>query len=94
MFKGNNQYVSAGLGATKVMIFVAVVLKIQKSMKLGVCYRLQKEMPKRWEIPKRPRLKEFKSTRTVRYDLNSYTHVLHGDYVCLSVSPSTHRFVT
>lgn len=33
MFKENNQFVIAVLGATKVMIFVAVVLETRKGMK-------------------------------------------------------------
>jgi hypothetical protein len=36
MFEGNNQFVSAGLSATEVMIFVAVVLKTYKGMNLGL----------------------------------------------------------
>jgi len=42
MFKENNHFVNAGLGTTKVTIFVAVILKTRK----GVCFRLQREMPK------------------------------------------------
>jgi hypothetical protein len=36
MFKENNQFFNAGLGATKVMIFMAVVLKTRKGIKLCV----------------------------------------------------------
>jgi len=66
MFKGNNQFVSVGLGATKVTIFVAVVLKTQKGIKLSMSVVGCRKKCKRREIPKRPRLKDFKSTGTVR----------------------------
>jgi hypothetical protein len=73
MFKENNQFVSAVLVETKVMIFVPVVLKTIKGMELTLSVI---DCGKKWhtgEILKRPRLKEFKSTRTVysvRQDLN------------------------
>jgi hypothetical protein len=66
MFKENNQFVSAWLGANKVIIFVAVVLKTRKGTKIYVSVIGCREKCQTEEISKRPGLEEFKSTRTVR----------------------------